>query len=255
MAAPKTAVAVKKSTGVVTYQDRLAAMAKESTDQEASVSTGAFISFKAGQLSYQGSPVKGNELDVIVVDSVLENCYYDGDYDPDAPMGPVCYAFGRDDSEMRPHEKSSAPQHATCKGCPHNEFGSAEKGKGKACKNTRRLAVLPAHPLTEEALKKAECAFMKLPVTSVKGWAGYVRTLSTLEKLPPLAVVTTVSTVPDPKTQFKVVFQKAGNVDEKLMPALFQRHDAMVEEIMFPYQEATEKPAKKTVGKPKARKY
>lgn len=31
-----------------------------------------------------------------------------------------------------------------CADCPHNEFGSAEKGKGKACKNMRRLYILTA---------------------------------------------------------------------------------------------------------------
>ena len=241
----KNVPAAKKNTGVASYVDRMAAMAQQATEQEKSVASGSFISFKSGRISYQGNAIKGDELDVIVIDSVLENCLYDSDYDSDNPSPPICYAFGRDDKAMAPHPEAAKPQHATCQGCPHNEFGTAEKGKGKACKNVRRLALVPGDVSSAEAVMAAEMAFAKIPVTSVKGWATYVRGLATLEKRAPLGVITTIGTVPDDKSQFKVTFHKKADVDEALMPALFDRFDSISQEIMFPYQAAQEKPTSK----------
>jgi hypothetical protein len=227
--------------------ERMAALAKDATKQEESVSSGAFISFKGGRLSYQGNPIKGDELDVVVLDSVLENCYYGGEYDPDNPQPPVCYAFGRTEEEMAPHANSSAPQSEKCAGCPMNEFGSAEKGKGKACKNVRRLGLIPGDNLSPEGVKTAEIAYAKLPVTSVKGWAAYVRALSTLDKVPPLGAVTTIGVVPDDKSQFRVTFNKSAIIPEKVLGAVFARHDSLKDEIMFPYPSPTaEEPPAKT---------
>ena len=234
---PSTAVAKKPGTAVMSYEDRLAALAQDSVKQEESVSSGSFISFRGGQLSYGGNACQGNKLDVVVVDNVMEFAYYEGNYDPDAPASPVCYAFGREEENMSPHVKSSSPQSVKCHDCQMNQFGTADNGKGKACKNLRRLAVIPATPLDAAAIATAEVAYTRIPVTSVKGWSTYVRGLSALEKLPPLAVVTQLGTVPDPKTQFKVTFTKLGNIPKNILGAIFEKHDVIKEEIMFPYAE------------------
>jgi hypothetical protein len=57
---------------------------------------------------------------------------------PDAPMGsepPTCWSLGGDNAVPSP--KAIEAQHATCEGCPWDEFGTASKGKGKACKTKR----------------------------------------------------------------------------------------------------------------------
>lgn len=240
----------KASTAVVSYEERMAAMAQNYTKQEESVGVGSFLTFKNGQMAYQGNPIKGNELDTVVVDSILENVYYEGRYDPDNPAPPTCYAFGRDEDEMAPHEKVKEPQASKCSECEHNKFGTAENGKGKACKNTRRLALIPADRLEPEALQEAEMAFAKIPVTSVKGWASYVRTLATLEKKPPLGVVTRIGVVSDDKTQFKVTFQKVAALPNAAVAVALQRNEAAAQEIMFPYAEAAEEaPAPKAKGR------
>ena len=246
---PKTAVVVRKTTAVGSYKDRLAALAKESVAQEASVSTGAFISTKAGQLTWQGNPVQGNKLQVIVADSVMENAYYPGDFDPDNPQPPVCFAFGRDEKDMSPHADSSEPQHETCKGCPQNEFGSADRGKGKACKNIRRIGLLPASPLNEEALRTSEVAFLKTPVTSVKGWAGYVRSLDALHQVPPQAVITEIGAITDLKTQYKLTFNYVKDVPEDLMGIVLDRHEEVKNSIEFPYSPPSSEPVKPAAKK------
>jgi hypothetical protein len=137
-----------------------------------------------------------------------------------------------------------------------NEFGSADNGtgKGKACKNIRRLALISAKPLTEDSVSKGEVAYLKTPVTSVKNWAAYVRTLDALEHIPPLAVVTQIGSVPDAKSQFKLTFNKVENIDEDLTDALLARHDIVASEIDFPYPPPVEQKAassKKPAGKRK----
>lgn len=252
--ATKNVPAAKKGTAVASYVDRMAALAKEATKTEESVSSGSFISFKGGRLSYQGNQIKGDELDVVVIDHVLENCYYPGKYDPDNPAPPACYAFGREEEGMTPHPNVKEPQASKCSECEWNKFGSADTGKGKACKNTRRLAVIPADAVSDpEKIMSAEAAFVKVPVTSVKGWASYVRTLSAMDGVPPLGVVTTLGVVPDAKSQFKATFQKAAMVEQEVIPAILDRHDAMAEEIMFPYPDAAEEEPKPK-GRAPARK-
>lgn len=258
--ATKNVPAKAKTTAVgkaMTWQERLAGLAQDAVKTEESVSAGNFLSFKSGQLSYQGNAVQGNALDVIVLDHILENCFYGRRYDPDNPTPPVCYAFGTTEDDLAPHEKSAEPQHETCSGCPMNEFETADQGKGKACKNTRRLGLIPADNLDPEALESVEVAFAKLPVTSVKGWASYVRTLATLEKKPPLGFVTRLSVVPDAKSQFKVMFNKVEALDEDVLGVVLQRHDEVHDNIAFPYPEASEEaPPAKAAKKPAAkRKY
>lgn len=244
----KPTTAVAKTTD---YETRLAAMAKQSVEQEAHSGGGQFISFKGGRLSFQGNTIKSNELDVIALDSVLENAYYGSKYDPDNPQPPVCYAFGRVDEELAPHADCVEPQAERCKGCAHNEFGTADNGKGKACKNTRRIAVLPGDALDAETLSKAEVAYIRPPVTSVKGWSSFVKTVAALDNLPPFGVVATLSTVPDDKSQFKVTWQKKGLVPRDLLPTLMDRADAVASEIMFAYPKPSEEVEKKP--KPKGR--
>jgi hypothetical protein len=50
---------------------------------------------------------------------------------------------------MGPHPSMQAdanfqPQSDLCKTCEHNQWGSADKGRGKACQNRRRLTMIPA---------------------------------------------------------------------------------------------------------------
>lgn len=261
MAVRTNVPAQKQSTAVTNWEEKLSQMAKTSVEQEASVSTGAFINTRGGQLSHNDQPIADNRLECIVVDAIIENCYYEDDFDPDNPMPPVCYAFGRDDAEMVPHPEAPNKQSETCATCPMNEFGTAPRGKGKACKNIRRLALIPAKPLEEEAIEKGEVAFLKVPVTSVRGWAAYVRTLEALIHRPPLGVVTEISTVPDPKNQFKMLFNHKLDLPQNILGKVFGRYEVIKDSIAFPYTPPPSEPPPKQQqqrGKPapaKNRKY
>jgi hypothetical protein len=243
----KNAIVKKGAAELTNYAEQLAQFA-DSTTAAAGSPSGSFISFQAGQISIGGNPVKGNSLDVIVVDAIWENVYYKGKYDPNNKVPPDCYAFAREDKDLAPHPECTAPQAETCAVCPLNVFGSSDTG-GKACKNVRRLALLAADGAD---LESGEILYAKIPVTSVKGWLFYVKGLKSTMARPHFAVVTNLSTVPDPKSQFRVVFQHVSNLEGPAVAAAIARYTREVEEnnIMFPYSKPAEDAAPATPAKP-----
>jgi hypothetical protein len=170
----------------------------------------------------------------------------------------VCYAFGRDEDEMQPHEAVEEKESEECSSCPQNEWGSANEGRGKACKNRRRLAVIPAGTFNkagefeafdeDAAFSKASIAYLNLPVTSVNGYGAYIKQLSGALRRPPHAVFTRIALVPDEKSQFKVVFELIEAAPDAIIPILIQRNKETKELIEFPYAKVDDRqqaPAKK----------
>lgn len=207
------------SNEIVNYEERLAAMAQAAQASERP--SAGQISVRAGQLTYNGQPVAGNQLDAIVIASTHANLYYEGVFDPDVQTNPVCYAYSPDGKTMVPHPSASKPQHTDCATCPHNQWGSADRGKGKACKNSRHLALIPASTTPENVLS-SEQAVLKLPVMSVQNWATYVDKCATMYQRPPLGLITQIGTVPDARSQFKVTFQAQDKVSTEMLGALLQ---------------------------------
>lgn len=250
------AVKKAKGTAVATWEEELAKQAEVASVMEANSGGGQFFSIRAGVLQWQDAPLPGNEMAVIILDSILENVYYEGEYDPDNPQGPTCFAFGRDEKDIAPHEivvAAGNDQAPACNGCPMNEFGSADKGKGKACKNTRRLAMIPAGKFMKdgsldliedlEHYETAEPGYMKLPVMSVKGYSTFVKQVATSLRRPPFGIVTRVKVIPDPKSQFRVVFEPLMNVPNELMGIIMKRNEEVKSVIDFPYAPTEEQEA------------
>ena len=262
-------MATSKSRAIVKWDEKLAQMAAGYAKQEENTGGGQFFSVKSGQLTWQDSPLPGNKVAVIILDGLIENAYYAGEYDADNPQPPKCFAFGRVETEMAPHEQVielGDQENDMCQGCPNNAFGSAERGNGKACKNSRRLAMIPAGTFKNgskfepykkgEELEGSSMGFLKLPPTSIKGFAAYVKQLEGTLRRPPFAVYTLVSVVPDPKTQFKIVFETLGLVPDNLLDVAFKRHEEAKSQIEQPYMPPEEAAAPKrgAAKKPAAKK-
>jgi len=245
---------VKKTTGksLVKWDEQLANLAKDAT-KGMDLPTAKFVSIKSGQLSFAGAKMPGNELRAVILGWVYENQYYDEDYNPEVPQTPGCYAFGTDHDTMAPHANAERPQAEACAGCPLNEFGSAENGKGKACKNVVRLAMIAENDM--EDLDAAELVYMKVPVMSVKNFTMYAKkTVAQALGRPYWAVVTQITVEPDSKSQFRVNFTVAEQIeDSDLFEPLKDLWEKTMEGIAFPYPkaEAREKPEPKTTKKSK----
>jgi len=233
-----------KGRAIVQWDEEMAKHAMVAAAGEVG-SGGNWLSLKGGLLAYGGNQMPGNKVNVIVIDAVHENQWFDRDYDPDAPRSPACYAFGRKEEgkklEMAPHEDAPDKQSSACEGCELHEWASAEKGRGKACKEVRRLGLILADGLDKpEDVAEAEVVFLKVPVTSVKAWGGYVQQVAVLKR-PPFAVVTELSVVQDPKVQFRVQFKLVEQIrTADMFTALLARHEEIAEKIMFPYPEIEE---------------
>lgn len=229
-------------TSMVKWDEELAREAAIAAGIEAGVGMGNFIGTAGGILKFRGGEVPGNTMDVVIIDHIIEHALYEGKYDPAAPQPPVCFAFGRMEEGMKAHEKASKPQgdeDGNCVGCPMFEWGTSDVGRGKACKDIRRLALIPEGDLADIA--KAEIAYLKIPVTSVKAWAGYVNLLHDTLKRPPFGVITTIKLVPDPKNQFKIVASlKEPISDSKLFEQLIAKKREVEKLIDFPYAQIIE---------------
>ena len=257
----------KTSTAMVKYEQELAKMAEEAAAMEAGVGGSAFFSLRGGTLSLGGAPLPNDEMACVLIDSVLENAYYVDAFDAENQSSPACYAFGRDQDEMAPEDTVEDKQNDTCAGCPMNEFGSADRGRGKKCGNRRRIACIPAGTLDKsgsfeafndpDAFAKAPVAYLRLPPTSLKSYAQYVKQIAGALKRPPSMVFTKVSLIESEKVMFMVCFELLDPVPNELIPVLLERHKAEMELITFPYQkiEREAKGGKDRRPEKRARKY
>lgn len=217
------------------FEDQLAAMAVESVKAEQASLQTTFLSTKGGNLTYRGDAVAGNKLACVILAAPVERLYYSTRYDPTKLVGPDCFAIATSSIGITPADTAPNKQCGQCEGCPKNEWGSSPTGgKGKACRETRRLLLIPADAIgSADAVKGAEIAALRPPVTSLKNYATYVQTVAATLKRPPLGVITEVAVVPDPKTQFKVVFNMVKTIDDQdVLAALMERSKEEVEKAI-----------------------
>jgi hypothetical protein len=152
-------------------------------------------------------------IEVIVLDYVWFMVHYPGVYNSNNPQQPNCFAVGREtpqSGELKPHETVKQAQHSDCKDCPKNEWGSAPSGKGKACKNQRRLIVIPV-----KFDEDTEPMTVYVSPGGLKHFDAYVSRLQNEHGLLPAQVITEISFDKDqtyPLLQFRFV-EKHANVN------------------------------------------
>lgn len=91
-----------------------------------------------------GKSVAVNEdraMNIIIVRASDNNArtFYGSQYEKGVKGRPLCWS----DDSTKPHANVKNPQHKTCTGCPQDIKGSGQ-GDSKACRYSRRLAVLLA---------------------------------------------------------------------------------------------------------------
>lgn len=130
---------------------------------------------------------EGEELEVVVVDFISSNLFYEAAYSPSSPTPPTCFAMGPDPTRLIPSENSPKRQAQSCMVCPKNQFGSA--GRAKACKNTRLVAMMPVSHDGEFS----PLWIMSLPPTALKPFDSYVKLLALKYHTIPIGVVSRVT--------------------------------------------------------------
>jgi hypothetical protein len=249
-------------TALTLWEEEMAGVAVAQASAEKPTGFNSSISFRSGIMSIDDDAVAGNALDVVILGLVHENQYYKDKYNPAETQVPDCYAVGATEEEMKPHPQSTDKQgdaNGLCANCWANKMGSADEGRGKACKNVRRIAVVPADALdSAEAFEQAEMRTAKIPVMSTKGLGQYVRNKLAEEiKRPTWGVTTTMGVVPDKKSQFRVTFAFAELVQftQELYEIVKRRaKDAQATLLAstYPVFEAEEAPARGRAKAPAA---
>lgn len=233
--------AAPKTTAVVTWKARIAEKAKAVTQIEKATSAPRF-SIAGEKLSFGGQPVPDNKAQIVVIGYSFENTLYKGKYDPKNPTSPACFAMElaeNEESEARlaPHDSVEAPEHESCKDCPMNQFGSAEVGDGKACKNTRKLAVImPTAFDSADAMLSSEVAVLVVPPTSLKNWKTYVRALGQQGLV--TEVMTTEVEYSDKKLFFYPVEggELVDKITEEVWEAFLKKQEEAKEILLKPYE-------------------
>ena len=129
----------------------------------------------------------------------LSKIYYKGGYEEGSTAKPDCYSL----DGIEPSQNAQDKQSDKCLSCKWNAWGSriSENGaKGKACADSRRLAIAPAYDLENPML-------LRIPAGTLKELTAYAQMLNR-RKAPYSAVITRISfdhTVAYPKMQFKAL--------------------------------------------------
>ena len=134
----------------------------------------------------------------------LAKVYYKSGYTEGSDAKPLCYS----NDGIAPSINATEPQCKTCAACPQNVWGShvSEDGKkGKACSDSKRLAIAPAGQINDPML-------MRVPAASLKALTAFGQQLAK-RGVPYQAVVAKIGfdySVAHPALTFKPV----GFVDE-----------------------------------------
>ncbi len=205
------------------WRDRLKGHAAKHAATAAGATGWPYIGTKGG--IFRHNEDKLEELPpMLILDVLYENAFFDGEYDSDNPSGPDCFALSTEEKTLAPPETlgdarqclNSEPAGSDCSGCWANVFNTADRGKGKACKNTRRLAMLPADDdlLNAKSLSQIEGAMLRLPVTSVKAFSAYANKITKGLGIPLYMLRTHISIFQDDKTQHRIEFEPYDDLVE-----------------------------------------
>lgn len=216
-------------------------------EKESIPSSSEMISTKNKQFSLNGNQL-GSSMDVVVVASKMEHAFYDRPYDPSNTSPPACFAIEDEEGNMVPHPSSPNKQSDECKNCPNNEFGSAATGSGKACKNSRRLALMA---YSSDGLDSSEIALLKLAPTSLKNFSRYSKTVVTAYKRPTFSVVTNLKF--EPSVQYSVIVPSLEQTikNEEELKEILSKRDTAIQMISEPYDVSGYEEAPQTKKKSK----
>ena len=218
-----------KRKAVVNVEAMRKELAKRAEENIVAESAGNFISTRGRRFTYKGETLS-DELNVIVLGYAQDYAYFDRDFDPDNPHPPACFAVDIiKAADLKPHAKAPNRQNPTCVNCQWNEFGSG-RGKGKACKNQYRLALVSSDDVN------GDIALIRVSPIGYRGWEAYVNSLHRKYQTTPAGVYTELG-FDDEQPDFPVV--KAQFMEEikeaDILSTVLEREKEAREMLLEPY--------------------
>jgi hypothetical protein len=140
---------------------------------------------KAWRIKYQGEervlmrddgdgPRSSMEVVLIKASNNIAKIFYEHGYEEGSSSPPDCWST----DGQKPDAAAPKKQCATCAGCPHNAFGSAPNGKGKACQDSKRVAIVPAANVDNDVFGGP--MLLRVPPASLKELRSYADKLNAL---------------------------------------------------------------------------
>lgn len=163
-------------------------------------------------------------LDIVIVDFIYYNVYYESGFDSNNIQAPNCFALSQESKSATPSANAPEAQHSACSGCWANEFGSS--GKGKACQNRCLIAVLPS-----DAKEDTPFAILDISPTAVKGFSSYMQGVVRGGKMPH-EVFTHVECNPSLKHDVAVFSDPQIVEDEGFLGMIESRLDEAAERLV-----------------------
>lgn len=163
-------------------------------------------------------------LDVVILAmnaNISKMFYTPGTYSEDSTGAPICTSLNGDVPDPGVPEQQS-PSCATCK---HNAWGSAPSGgRGKACQDHRKLAVLLLPYMTKQILEKPliESVYLKIPPASLKPLKIYGDSL-VHRGIHCATVITRITFVPG--KQFEMKFELKQALTDQEAPVILRLLD------------------------------
>ncbi len=236
-------------TALVSWRDKM--MSAIQTTKEAEKPKGGFITLKGGRMTWNDEAFPGDKIRAVIIDYRFDNELYAEKYDSKKVAIPICYSVTRPGEEMAPSKESQTPQGwpegetqgvfpgAACESCWAYQWQSADggKGKGKACKTSRRLHILAADDVLKgpDAIAKADFLTMIPPASSIKNFQAVMNQITNALGAPMYGAVVEISVKPHDDFLFMVHFRVVeGITDDSLLEALTLKHEKVMErEIKF----------------------
>lgn len=202
------------------------------------------ISHSSGVLTLNEKRVEGNRLQVVILGIVYAKQWFKERYVQGASDTPGCYAFGKEsDKGLIPHAQVPEKQSESCDTCEHNQFNTAEVGRGKRCSDVRRLLVLLATDLqkdgeeeTNKAIAKAQHYQITVPAGSLKGFGKFLAGLNGVTPHGAMEeAITEITCTGNPGKAYTVDFTYLDTVPAQAMPALMKRGEAAWDLLSQPF--------------------
>lgn len=185
-------------------RDNLAPMGRVQFER-VKMPSGGGLAFEV--MDEDGNPQPRSEIVGIIVDHYPVNAFWPEQFSG-GNSPPAC-------SALDGHNGIGNPG-GLCSRCPHNQWGSDGRGRGKACKNLHRLYILPVGEILP--------LLIAAPPTSLVNIASYMRLLTSKAKKPHWAVITKLrlekATNKDGIAYSRVVFNRVGDVPAEKLAGL-----------------------------------
>lgn len=189
-------------------------------------------------------------LSVIIVDFVSYNAYYDKPWNPNQIVPPNCFSISTEMAGMTPSENSPDAQAESCAACWANQWKSSPTGGGKACSNTKLLAVIEPDGDVDSPIM-----LLKVTATALKSFDAYVSGVVRAFQRPPRGVITEITFDPNLKYSSLRFGNPVACTPEQMALAYARRDDAMARLLVEPDVSAFEAaPVAKGRGKAAPRK-